>query len=205
MINPRTLAVAFAVAVSAAAPAVAPPPPQAENSVLADFARRLQVYVDVKDRAAQTLLPLRTLPDPGEIRRRTDKLADVIRYARRDARQGDIFTPEIAEWMRRAVRGGCEGDYAMLLALVQEDLDAPLQPPVLHGRWPVGKPLPTMLPDLLAELPPLPPGLQYRFMNRALVLLDIDANLIVDVVPDAIPTTTSAGGRPADPAWSSAA
>jgi hypothetical protein len=27
-------------------------------------------------------------------------------------------------------------------------------------------------------------------MNNALVLIDIDANLIIDVVPDAIPITT---------------
>ena len=189
MINPRVLAVAIAVAASAATSAAQPP--AADGPVLADFARRLQLYVDVKDRAAQAILPLRTLPDPGEIRRRTDTLALIIRDARRDARQGDIFTPEIAQVMRRAIRGGCEGDYATLIALAQEDLDAPLPPPVLHGRWPANAPLPTMLPDLLAALPPLPAGLQYRFMNRALVLLDIDANLIVDFVPNAIPTTTS--------------
>jgi hypothetical protein len=192
------LAVALAVAASAATSAAAQSPPSPEATVLADFARRLDVYVEVKTRAAQTLLPLRTLPDPGEIRRRTDRLAEAIRDARRDARQGDIFTPEISHVMRRAIRGGCEGDYPMLLALVQEDPEAPLPPPVLHGRWPAGAPLPTMLPDMLAVLPPLPAGLQYRFMDRALVLLDIDANLIVDFVPGAIPTTNSTSARPDD-------
>ena len=37
----------------------------------------------------------------------------------------------------------------------------------------------------------MPAGLQYRFMNRDLVLIDIDANLIIDFVPDAIPGATS--------------
>ena len=44
-----------------------------------------------------------------------------------------------------------------------------------------------MPPLLLTQLPPLPPELQYRFLGRALILLDADANLIVDVVPDALP------------------
>ena len=45
--------------------------------------------------------------------------------------------------------------------------------------------------DLLAALPRLPCEVQYRFMTRDLVLIDIDANLIVDFIPDAIPATTT--------------
>jgi hypothetical protein len=51
-------------------------------------------------------------------------------------------------------------------------------------------PLPTMPPDLLAALPRLPPGLEYRFINRDLVLRDLDANLIIDFVPEAIPVSS---------------
>jgi hypothetical protein len=47
-----------------------------------------------------------------------------------------------------------------------------------------------MPPDLLARLPRLPRGLEYRFVNHDLVLRDIDANLIIDVVPEAIPVSS---------------
>jgi hypothetical protein len=121
-----------------------------------------------------------------------DVLATVIRSARSQARQGDVFTLEIAQMIRRAVRQGCEGDYAVVVALIREEYDKPMPVPVVNGRWPADVPLPTMLPDLLAALPPLPAGLQYRFLNTALVLLDIDANLIIDFVPEPLPITTEA-------------
>ena len=157
----------------------------------AEFARRVQAYVALKEAVARTVLPLESLRDPAEVRRRTEALATVIRSARSDARQGDIFTPEIAQLMRRAIHDGCEGDYLLIVALVREEYTAPLPPAAIHGRWPWSVPVPTMLPGLLAALPPLPNGLQYRFVNDALALIDIDANLIIDFVPDALPITTA--------------
>ncbi|HEU4891344.1 MAG TPA: hypothetical protein VFT47_07325 [Vicinamibacterales bacterium] len=167
-------------------------PASPDRVTRADFANRVNTYVALKAAARQTVLPLVTLDDPAEIRHRTDALATVIRSARSQARQGDIFTPEIARMIRRAVRDGCEGDYAALVAVIREEYDKPMPVPVINGRWPAAVPLPTMLPGLLAALPPLPAGLQYRFMNTALVLLDIDANLIVDFVPEAVPIATEA-------------
>ena len=187
----RAFVIALAVGAAASvAPAIAQSATDPDLPVLADFARRVQAYVDLKNAAATAVLPLVPLRDPAEIRRRTEALATVIRSARWYGRQGDLFTPEVAQLVRRAIRTGCEGDYARLLALTREELTAPLPEPVVHGSWPSGAPVPMMLPGMLAALPPLPDSLRYRFMNRALVVLDIDANLIVDFVPDAIPITT---------------
>jgi hypothetical protein len=44
-----------------------------------------------------------------------------------------------------------------------------------------------MPPDLLAVFPRLPSELDYRFVHRDLVLWDVRADLIVDVLRDAIP------------------
>jgi hypothetical protein len=44
-----------------------------------------------------------------------------------------------------------------------------------------------MPPKLLAGLPPLPDELQYRFMNRDLVLWDVHANVVVDLIKRAMP------------------
>ena len=168
-------------------------PGTCDSALRLDLERRVLAYVELRDRVARTVPPMRTLPDPGEIRRRSDLLASAIQDARAGARRGDIFTPEIAALLRRAIRGACDDDVALLIALVSEELESPLPWPGIHGRWPGGVPLPTMPPDLLAALPPLPAGLEYRFLNRALVLRDIDANLILDFVPDAIPAITPAG------------
>ena len=135
--------------------------------------------------------PLQVSVDPAEIRRASDALASAIRAARADAGQGELFSPEIAVAFRIVVGAGCDGRYAELLGIITDELASPLPAPTVHARWPIGAPLPMMPPDLLAALPALPAGLEYRFMNRDLVLLDIDANLIVDVVPEVIPSTSA--------------
>jgi hypothetical protein len=193
MIDARFVAAAL-LAGAAVGGSLAPQhaPGAQQQAVLAEFAARVQHYMDVRDLAAATVPAQTVSADPAQIRRITDALAAAIRTVRVDARQGDIFTPGIAAAFRAAIGSGCHDQYAELLAIVSEELESPLPAPVVHGRWPAGVPVPTMPPDLLVALPWLPPGLQYRFVNRDLVLIDIDANLIVDFVPDAIPVSTAA-------------
>ena len=50
-----------------------------------------------------------------------------------------------------------------------------------------------MPPDLLAVFPRLPSELDYRFVHRDLVLWDVRADLIVDVLRDAIPLEAGRG------------
>jgi hypothetical protein len=47
--------------------------------------------------------------------------------------------------------------------------------------------LTTTPPTLLVKLPELPQELAYRFVGRDLTLIDIEARLIVDLIPNAIP------------------
>jgi hypothetical protein len=49
--------------------------------------------------------------------------------------------------------------------------------------WGAGSVMP---PEILAKLPALPKALQYTFVNRDLLPVDADADLIVDVLPDAV-------------------
>ena len=73
--------------------------------------------------------------------------------------------------------------------LVEDGMTLPVQVDV-NGDYPAGGPVATMRPTLLMALPPLPPELQYRFINMALILWDVQANLIVDFVPDIFFPTT---------------
>ncbi|HLY20154.1 MAG TPA: hypothetical protein VKR61_23160, partial [Bryobacteraceae bacterium] len=58
--------------------------------------------------------------------------------------------------------------------------------------YPEGVPLQSTPPTILLNLPKLPSELEYRVVGRALVLLDVEANLIVDYIPDALPARTNA-------------
>jgi hypothetical protein len=54
--------------------------------------------------------------------------------------------------------------------------------------YPQGIPLQSTPPTLLLNLPTLPKELEYRIVGRNLVLHDIVPNIIVDFIPDAIPS-----------------
>lgn len=79
-----------------------------------------------------------------------------------------------------------------LLAAAAEDEETFAPRPVVNERyswsWPSFAP-----PPVLAALPVLPVELQYRFVGRDLVLVDIEANLVVDVLPDALPISSEWG------------
>jgi hypothetical protein len=117
-------------------------------------------------------------------------MALAMSKARATARQGDLFTLEVAEYFRatiaRALREGGIDDF---LAIVEEENDVHVVPTV-NGDYPAGASQSFMPPCLLAALPPLPEELEYRFLGRDLVLVDRHAGLIVDFVPRAIPETT---------------
>ena len=164
--------------------------PGDDRATVAEFGRRIQAYSEQRADVGAAILPIKVSADIGEIQRAVDKLAIGIRLTRANARQGDIFSPEIAALFRRAIRASCHDEFMELLAILNEDWEAPPPAAAIHGRWPDGVPLPTMPPYLLAALPRLPPELEYRFINRDLVLRDIDANLIIDFVPEAIPVSS---------------
>ena len=114
-----------------------------------------------------------------------ETLGDTIRDARRGSRPGDILSPALATRILQLVRT----DLASRAFLEREAIleEVPQVRVQVNDRYPPGAPLATTPPLLLARLPPLAPELQYRFLGRTLILLDVDANIIVDVIPDALP------------------
>ena len=50
----------------------------------------------------------------------------------------------------------------------------------MNAKYPEGASLPTVPANLLMNLPTLPEPLQYRIVEKHLILLDEDADVIVD-------------------------
>ena len=96
-----------------------------------------------------------------------------------------MFSPDAAALFRRLIASGCDRDFEALLKETADEPE-PLGRAAVNERWP-GAALTMMPPDLLALFPPLPRGLQYRFVHHDLVLWDMDVDLIVDVLRDAVP------------------
>ena len=61
----------------------------------------------------------------------------------------------------------------------------------INTVYPTTLPLATFPPLLLRKLPDLPPELEYRIVGRSLILRDVKANLIVDILRDVVPTIPS--------------
>jgi len=117
-------------------------------------------------------------------------MAAAIRMARADARQGDIFSPPVATYLRTLVADALRaGGVRDMLAIV-EDENFVHMPARVNADYPAGRSVAMVPTCVLAALPPLPPELQYGFVGRDLILWDVHAGLIVDVAPQVIPDTT---------------
>ena len=57
----------------------------------------------------------------------------------------------------------------------------------MNEPYPDGVPFTTVPPTLLLRFPKLPDQLAYRIVAHDLVLLDVDANLVIDRIPEIIP------------------
>ena len=56
----------------------------------------------------------------------------------------------------------------------------------VNASYPDDTPLPTTPPQVLKSLPKLPEQLEYRIVGKTLIIRDVDADIIVDFVPNAI-------------------
>jgi hypothetical protein len=149
------------------------------------FEDRVATYVTLHRQCAERLLVRGVEPDPSGEATFREALGDSIRFARRHAQPGDILCPALAPRILQMVRT----DLAARERLDRQAIldGVPQRQVRVNDCYPSGEPLATMPPALLLRLPRLAPELQYRFIGRTLILLDVDASLVVDVLPDALP------------------
>jgi hypothetical protein len=158
------------------------------TQVLADFQKRVAEYVKVHKVARAEVHGLKPTDSPEAIEHHEHKLAHEISESRRGAQAGDIFSPPIADEFRRLIGETMRGPEA---ATIRASLRSasPVVLPVLkvNDPYPAGVALQSTPPSLLMNLPKLPPELDYRVVGRTLILRDVEANLVVDCIPNALP------------------
>ena len=117
----------------------------------------------------------------------SDALAGAIQRARQDAQVGAIFSEPVAAVIKRRIADAVRTEKleAVLAGIDDEGKTGPA--PKVHLRLPVSAQMAMMPPSLLKVLPPLPKALEYRILGNDLVLRDVDASLILDYVPAAVP------------------
>lgn len=164
----------------------APGSPQvnARAAAIKDFDDRVKAFRELhKKLEAELDDPVQASKDAAKLQAGEKRLTIAVQQARRDARQGDFFTPAVTPIFREIVTAYFEGENPKLATSPQ---DRP--PPMavkLNAKYPQAAPVPTMPPTLLASLPRLPEDLAYRFVERTLILMDVDTDLILDYLPHA--------------------
>jgi len=162
-------------------------PVNADATVLKDFNDRITKYVALHNAAVKELPPMKQTTNPQEIVSAQKALAAKIREKRSGAAPGDIFTPEIRTRFRAMLSPTLQGEDGHDAKAILKD-DAPTAVPLkVNADYPEGKTLPTVPAKLLLNLPKLPKEVEYRFVDRHLILRDAQANIIVDFIPNALP------------------
>ena len=151
--------------------------------IVTDFSTRVWSYFELRSELEKGLPPRTVTDDLAEIRRAVRALANRIRVARAEAKQGDIFTPTISAEFRKTLL--LEMD-ANTWAAIMDDNPGEFSVRINGTPTRREKPLSTVPPNILALLPTLPDDIQYRFLGRHLILYDTRASLILDRIPYAI-------------------
>src|SRR5687767_9123470 len=152
-----------------------------------EFQKRIQAYMKVHNEAEGKVPNLKRTDDPVEISKREAELAQTIMTLRAGAQPNEIFAKEYEPYFVKIV----QDDFANRSAADRKALvhELPKQVKIdVNTVYPTTLPLITFPAGLLRKLPDLPPELEYRIVGRSLLLRDVKANLIVDVLRDVVPT-----------------
>ena len=142
----------------------------------------------LRERLTDSIGDLDPTRSQEEIATRAVALANAIIAARPQAKQGDIFSPEVSSFLATLIKQ----EYSRRTAPVIETRDdqqeeLPGFEPQVNQIYPTTYPLATFPPALLPLLPPLPEEVEYRIVRDNLVLRDVEANVILDFMPRAVP------------------
>ena len=150
-----------------------------------DFKKRVDAYLQLRKTITKKYPEVKETGNPTKIHEREVALGKAIGLARANAKAGDIFGPlsghllKVVEddWNSRS-----PADQKAILSEIPRGLMLKVNQP-----YPPKLPLVTAPSKLLAQLPVLPDELEYRVVDRRLLLRDRDANVIVDVLVGAEP------------------
>jgi len=168
---------------------------RADTENAKEFSARVKTYLEIQKQISSKVPPLaKTEVDPAKIAVRTKALANGIQQSRANAKQGDLFFPQVAQEFREIIRKELQGkNGAAPRKTVKTGNPAEEEGGVAKIVLAVNAPYPDKAPrssvpaTILLSLPELPKGLEYRFLGSHLILLDSMSNLIVDYVPDVVP------------------
>jgi hypothetical protein len=174
-----------------------------DSELLEEFHEEIEEYVRLRHEAVDVVPPLPADATAEQIGVRQKALTEAIVKYRRRARQGEIFKPEVEAAFRRLFKeafASPEGK-AMLEEIHSgnpkvEGVPNPGDPSRetrknvtlgVNVVYPDDAPFSSVPSSLLLQIPALPEQVRYRFVGRALIVRDTEANVILDFIRDIVP------------------
>jgi hypothetical protein len=159
----------------------------ADAAALQEFQQRIDAYLALHKQAVGKTSALKESHDTAKIQAARETLAAAIQSLRKNAKPGDVFTPAVRTSFRKVLYPKFKGREGGEVREQMEEDAADGVPLRVNGKYPEKASVTTMAPNILAQLPVLPKELEYRIVGKSLIIRDIDANLIVDFMPNAVP------------------
>lgn len=162
------------------------------------FTAAVDNYVAMHRRVERSIGPIQLNSTAETINRFIERMAAAVRAERADAKQGDLFSAAVAPEFRRRISDALL-EHGFTVADVRaeelaEGIDSERVRLNVNGTFPWALSV-TMFPCVLEALPPLPSELQYRIVGSNLLLVDVHASLIVDILPSALVDVDGDGMR----------
>jgi len=144
-------------------------PRQVALPAVSELTTSINRYLEVHRLLEDPMSSLTLCADPEQTARAREAHRRAIVEARVATPRGDIFTPRVATYIRRQLQMAMDQAWR-----AEADVKE----------------------TALQRLPELPNELEYRFVGRDLVLLDLEIDLVVDVLPNALPPETAIESGP---------
>jgi hypothetical protein len=159
-----------------------------EKQIAETFEQRAKAYAKMREQVEAQMPKLSKEAKPEEIETHKKQFQERVRAARAGAKQGEVFTPEAATFIRAIIKDEFKGkdklEFRDTVLRESENKDVPLR---VNYPYPESQELLEMPATLLMRLPQLPKQLRYRFVRSNLLLVDRENGLIVDYMTKALP------------------
>jgi hypothetical protein len=163
----------------------------------------LEEYLELRQKVLARMRRVARKSTGAQVAAHQQAFTDAVMAARKGAKRGMIFKPEVETAFRSILQkelAGAQG-VAMIKDIKQGNPDLEGNPVPQNPAREVMAPVTVSVnvvyneaaasssvpPSLLLKLPLLPPELSYGFVGRALILRDAEANVILDYINDVVP------------------
>jgi len=168
----------------AAQPSISP----ADKETIKRFEERVKQYVKLRDSVKAKVPKLSKDSTPEQIAAFEKASVEALRAARAGAKPGDVFTPDVARFIRTTLKTEFKPSEKKEIRKVVLEKETNIPVPLkVNYPYPEPKEYVEMPATLLLKLPQLPKQVKYRYVGRNLILVDTDNNLIIDYMLDALP------------------